>query len=88
MENHAQPPEPPSPRPVGPKPPPIWRSSGMTGLLILLIFLLILPHLAERVQFALTRGEQRAKAEVARAELAKMPQSAYRAAFSVERLTR
>jgi len=53
----------------------------MTGLLILLVFLLILPHLAERVQFALTRGQQRAKAEVARRELAGMPQSTNRFAW-------
>lgn len=81
METSPQPPDPRDPKAAGPKPPPIWRSSGMTGLLILLVFLLILPHLAERVQFAITRGQQRAKAEVARRELANMPKSNSRFAW-------
>jgi S1-C subfamily serine protease len=36
--------------------------------------LLIVPYVAERIQFALTRGDQLAKAEVARAQLAGMTQ--------------
>lgn len=42
-----------------------WRLFWMVCLMLVLVVLFILPSLVERVQFAATRGEQRAKAEVA-----------------------
>jgi serine protease Do len=57
--------------------------SGMTLFLILVVLVLIfiLPSVAERVQFAITRGEQRAKAEVAKKALEEMPESSGRLAW-------
>jgi serine protease Do len=50
-------------------------------LLILLgglIFLLILPTIAEQLQYSITRGRERAQAEVAREELANLPEGVNR----------
>lgn len=73
------------PRPSVPPDTPPKRLSGMTWLLIILVLLLVLPSLAEqvaeRVQFAVTRADQRAKAEVARGELANMPDATSRFAW-------
>ncbi len=57
--------EPPEPAPR--------RMSGMFWLLLVLLGLLVLPYLAEQVQFAITRGRQRAGAEVARERLDQLP---------------
>jgi serine protease Do len=46
--------------------------------LIILVAMLMAPYLAEQVQFAITRGDQRAKAEVARAELKALPEAVNR----------
>jgi S1-C subfamily serine protease len=67
----------------GPRVPTTSKSARLPGLvavLIVLLALLIVPGVVERIQFASTRGEQRAKAEVARAELAALPdaESRYR----------
>lgn len=48
----------------------------MLWLLVVLVALLILPYLVERVQFAITRGQQRASAEVARQQLDELPDGA------------
>ena len=62
----------------------------MTWLLIFLVLLLILPHMAarvaEQVQFAITRGRQRAKAEVARVALQQMPRSSSRFAWVAKKI--
>jgi len=58
----------------------------MTWLLIFLVLLLILPYVAERVQFAITRGRQRAKAEVAKVALKEMPKSSSRFAWVAKRI--
>ena len=56
-----------SPPPISPIPLPSRpRLFWMVCLLMALFVLLILPYLVEQVQFAITRGEQRAQAEVAR----------------------
>ncbi len=47
-------------------------------LLALLIVLLVLPTLMERISYSVTRGRQRAEAEVARIELASLPEGAGR----------
>ncbi|MDZ7620032.1 MAG: trypsin-like peptidase domain-containing protein [Patescibacteria group bacterium] len=71
------------PDPVPPSQPPLHRaeippSSGrlpwLVVLLILAITVLVLPYVAEQVQFALTRGRARAEAEVAREQLAEFPE--------------
>jgi serine protease Do len=56
----------------------------MTWLLAFLVLLLILPPVVERMQFAITRGRQRAKAEVARVVLKDMPESTGRFAWVVK----
>jgi serine protease Do len=43
-----------------------------------LILLLLLPSLAEQMQYAITRGRERAQAEVAREELANLPEGVSR----------
>ncbi len=53
----------------------------MVLLLIVLITLLVLPYLAEKIQYSLTRGEQLAKRDVALMTLAGMPETNSR--FSV-----
>ena len=58
----------------------------MTWLLAFLVLLLILPHVAERVQFAITRGQQRAKAEVAQVVLENAPNSTSRFAWVAKRI--
>jgi Do/DeqQ family serine protease len=45
----------------------------MLVLLAVLIGLLLLPYLAERIQYGITRGRERAMAEVARGQLADLP---------------
>jgi serine protease Do len=42
----------------------------LVWVLLILILVLLLPYVAEQVEFAVTRGKQRAEAEVARKELA------------------
>ena len=63
------------------RPPPILprvrRPNRLPGLLLLLgglLLLLILPTIAEQMQYAITRGKERAQAEVAREELANLPE--------------
>lgn len=58
----------------------------MTWLLVFLVSLLILPYVAERVQYAVTRGQQRAKAEVAKVALEGMPNSSSRFAWVAKRI--
>jgi serine protease Do len=48
---------------------------GLVVVLGVLLALLIVPYFVERLQYAATRGEQRAKAEAARALLAEMPEA-------------
>lgn len=65
------------PYPLRPNPPA--RPGGPRALPVLfLVFallaaVLVLPYLAETIQFAITRGRERAQAEVAREQLAAMP---------------
>lgn len=71
---------PPSEAPGGPAPPPVApqvvrRGGRLTWLLAMLIGLTLVaasPLWLEEIQYSLTRGEQRAKADVARAELANL----------------
>ncbi len=51
----------------------ILRLSTWTLVTATLVALVALPYIAERVQYALTRGDQRAKAEIAREMLAEFP---------------
>lgn len=58
-----------------PPPPPRAPSSRLPLLLLLLfalIFVTILPYIAEQVQYAMKRGELRARSEVAAEEIAKL----------------
>ncbi len=57
-------------------PPYSGRSSRLLVVLVALVFALILPFLVERVQYAVTRGQQRAKSDVARVSLAKLTETA------------
>jgi len=54
------------------EPGPVGRSGApvLVWVLLILILVLFLPYVAEQVEFAVTRGKQRAEAEVARKELA------------------
>jgi len=58
------------------------RSPILIGLLAGLVFLAVLnyllPYLAEQVEFGITRGRERAEAEVAREELAALPDAVNR----------
>ena len=75
-------------RPVPVAPPPAPRSPWgegprhrlplLVGLLTLLLGLLILPYVLEAMAYRIARGQQRAAAEVARAELEKLPDQAGR----------
>ncbi len=64
-----------------PSRPSLLRLSTWTLLVAMLLALLALPKLAERIQYAVSRGDQRAKAEVARQVLAQFPESATRLAY-------
>ncbi len=73
----------PAPLPVLPAhslPSPPWppRTPILVFALFILVAMLVAPYLAEQVQFAITRGDQRAKAEVARAELKALPEAVNR----------
>jgi serine protease Do len=68
-------PTPPTPSLPSPHPP---RSPTLVFVLVILIAMLAAPYLAERVQYAITRGDQRAKAEIARAELKALPEAVNR----------
>ncbi len=57
------------------------RLSTLTLLLASMIMLLVLPRAAEQLQYSLTRGQQRAKAEVARKLLAESPPPEARFAY-------
>ncbi len=81
MENTPQEHDTSGPKPAGPPGRPTLQLSAMTWLLIFLVLLLILPYVAERVQFAITRGRQRAKAEVAKVALEEMPEGSSRFAW-------
>ncbi|MGO8744903.1 MAG: S1C family serine protease [Thermoguttaceae bacterium] len=75
-------------RPLGPAPGahrPQYRLPTMLFLLGLLVALLITPHLAQEISYAITRGEERAKYDVARAELQANPPgiSPYRQAAKI-----
>ncbi len=65
---------PPAPRPSRPS-----HGGGLVWLLGFLVAVLVLPYLMEQIQFALTRGKERAQAEVAREVLGQIPptQSVY-----------
>jgi serine protease Do len=54
------------------------RTPILLFALIILVAMLAAPYLAEQVQFAITRGDQRAKAEIARAELKALPEAVNR----------
>jgi len=88
MEIHPPDSQPPEQRPKSPVSAPRRASgfSGITWLLIFLVVLLILPYVAERVQFAVTRGRQRARAEVATVALEGMPKSSSRFAWVVKKI--
>ena len=58
----------------------------MTWLLIFLVLLLLVPSVAERLQYAVTRGRQRAKADVAKVVLEEMPRASGRFAWVAKRI--
>ena len=75
-------------RPLGPVPGshrPPYRLPTLLVLLGLLVALLITPHMAQQISYAITRGEERAKYDVARAELQANPPgiSPYRQAAKI-----
>jgi serine protease Do len=59
----------------------IIRLSTWTLVTATLVALVALPYIAEHVQYALTRGDQRAKAEVARELLAEFPEAISRPTY-------
>jgi serine protease Do len=50
----------------------------LIGLLAGVVFLAVLPYMAEQFEYAVTRGRERARAEVAREELAGLPDAVNR----------
>jgi serine protease Do len=68
--------------------PPQRRSAGnlpvLVGLLAGLVLLAALPYLAEQLQYGVTRGRARAEAEVAREELAGLPEAVNRFRLAVK----
>jgi len=54
------------------------RLSIMLWVLLILVALLVLPYVVEQVQFSITRGRQRAEAEIAQKQLAALPADACR----------
>ncbi len=61
------------PRVEPPRPEPAWPSSLPTlfAVLVVLAIVWMLPRFVENIQFAITRGRERAEVEVAREELAR-----------------
>src|SRR5487761_1863378 len=57
-------------------PPADRRLARLLWILAVLCLALVLPHLAEKVQYGLTRGQLRAKADAATAELARLGETA------------
>ena len=55
-------------------PQPASRLPWLLFLLLLAIAVLVLPYVAEQIQFAITRGRARAEAEIARVQLAEFPE--------------
>ncbi|HWB00866.1 MAG TPA: trypsin-like peptidase domain-containing protein [Pirellulales bacterium] len=64
--------------PYPPSPPPrnTGRVSTLLFTLLALLMIMVAPYLAEQIQFALTRGELRAKAEAAAADLGELEKNA------------
>jgi serine protease Do len=54
----------------------ISRLPSLLGWLVLLMLILLAPTLAEQIQFAITRGELRARSEAAAAELTQLDKTA------------
>ncbi len=64
-------------RPTPSPPSPIGgRLPGLLGILIILVLLLLAPTIAEQIQYAITRGELRARSEAATAELSQLAKNA------------
>lgn len=57
------------------------RLSTWTLIMATLMALVVLPYVAQRVQYAITRGDQLAKAEVARRVLAEVPEGESRLVY-------
>jgi Do/DeqQ family serine protease len=57
-----------------PRSAPPRRTSGMLLVFLVLLSMLVAPFVAERVEYAITRGQLRAKAETAAAELKRLDQ--------------
>lgn len=67
---------------------PAWQVSGTLLLVLLgLILLLVLPYLAEQVQFAMTRGRLQAEMEAAGNALEKMPEAPNRYRLAAMRVS-
>ena len=71
----------PAPSRQEPAPPSRRRLPVMLFLLLFLIGILTIPWLAEQIVFAVTRGQERAKAEIARNMLTELPQPEQRIAW-------
>ncbi len=80
------PPQTPYPQPVEFRPVAHKRLPAMLVVLGILIFLLIMPYIAENLQYALTRGKERAQAEVAAELLTKLPNAPERLAYVVKKI--
>ncbi len=62
---------------VSPPPPsPANRLPALVSILLVLLGMLVAPYLAENIQYALTRGELRARSDVAGEELKKLDRTA------------
>jgi serine protease Do len=66
------------PRPYPPRPGSRSHLPVLIGLLAGLILLAVLPYMAEQFEYAITRGRERAAAEVAREELKALPDAVNR----------
>jgi serine protease Do len=77
MSTHEFPPAGPIAPGPGPLPPqysprPRNQLSKLVWVLLVAVVILALPYLVEQIEFAITRGRERAEAEVARTQLAKL----------------
>ena len=75
---------PPQPAAPPPAPPKANRLPGLTFLLLALILILTFPFVAEHVQYALTRGYEAARADVAKELLTDLPAAEFRAAYAAK----
>jgi len=88
MQDYGPPPQnAPFPPPRSPAPPAWHVSGGLLLVLLGLILVLALPHLAEQVQYSMTRGKLQAEMDAAGNALEKMPEAPNRYRLAAMRVS-